>query len=137
MTNIVGIAAGLDFSMALRADGRIIAWGARSHFFDGTLSVPTGLVNAVLIAAGPSHVLAVTGVPLAERPVLQIARSGDALVVTWPLTAAANFDLEAADNLAGPFALLNVPLQTNDGLQTISAVVPLTPQNLLLRLRGH
>ncbi len=46
LTNVVAAAAGLDDTLALRADGRVIAWGT----YDGT-NVPAGLSNVVAIAA--------------------------------------------------------------------------------------
>ena len=50
------IAAGLDFSVVLRADGTVVGWGYNGH---GQLNVPLGLTNVMAIAvAGNESVLA-------------------------------------------------------------------------------
>jgi alpha-tubulin suppressor-like RCC1 family protein len=50
-TNVVAVAAGGTFSLAVRADGSVVAWGMVPN-------PPTDLTNAVQIAAGYSHCLA-------------------------------------------------------------------------------
>jgi len=55
LTNIVAVAAGDSFSVALRADGTVIAWGDNVY---GQTNVPVGLSNVVAIAAGASHAVA-------------------------------------------------------------------------------
>jgi alpha-tubulin suppressor-like RCC1 family protein len=54
LTNVVAIAAGSQFSLALKGDGTVVAWGIGP----GT-NVPAGLINAVAIAAGTTFGLAV------------------------------------------------------------------------------
>jgi hypothetical protein len=54
-TNIVGIAAGHRHSLALRANGRVIAWGDNSY---GQTSVPEELSNVVAIASSWWHSIA-------------------------------------------------------------------------------
>ncbi|HXJ55142.1 MAG TPA: immunoglobulin domain-containing protein [Verrucomicrobiae bacterium] len=64
-TNVVAIAAGLQENFALRADGVVVGWGngqeprccpvSTSPFYPFE-----GVTNIVDIAAGPSHVLAIT-----------------------------------------------------------------------------
>lgn len=54
-TNVVKIAAGYNFNLALRSDGRIIAWGAN----DAT-NVPVWLNNAAMISVQSNHCLAAT-----------------------------------------------------------------------------
>lgn len=54
---VVQIAAGGSHSLALTANGTVIAWGDNSL---GQSSVPSGLRNVVQIAAGKSHSIAVT-----------------------------------------------------------------------------
>lgn len=49
------VAAGTDFSLALRTDGTIAAWGSPGNLGS---AVPAGLNNVVAIAAGASHGLA-------------------------------------------------------------------------------
>jgi len=52
-TNVIAIAAGQSFSLALKADGTVLAWGA-----SGFTNVPAGLSNVVAIAAGGGQSLA-------------------------------------------------------------------------------
>lgn len=52
-TNVLAIAAGATYSLALKADGTVIAWGQA-----GRTNVPTGLTNVAAIAAGGGQSLA-------------------------------------------------------------------------------
>jgi alpha-tubulin suppressor-like RCC1 family protein len=53
LTDAVAIAAGGDFSMALRKNGTVVVWG------NGTQqNMPGGLINIISIAAGGAHCLA-------------------------------------------------------------------------------
>src|SRR5437867_8428549 len=56
LTNVIGIAAGDDHFLALRADRTVVAWGDNGA---GQASVPLGLTNVVSIGAGEYHSLAV------------------------------------------------------------------------------
>jgi trimeric autotransporter adhesin len=58
LTNVVAVAAGEDFSLVLRFDGTLVAWG--DLFGVQPAVVPTGLRNVVAIAAGPDFCLAIT-----------------------------------------------------------------------------
>lgn len=51
LDGVVAVAPGEGYSLALKADGKVIGWGARSI-------IPAGLGNVVAIAAGYSHSLA-------------------------------------------------------------------------------
>ena len=55
LTNVVAIAAGSDYSLALKADGTVVGWG---NNFYGQITIPAGLTNVVAIAAGDLHSLA-------------------------------------------------------------------------------
>jgi hypothetical protein len=55
LSNIVQVAVGEEFSVALRADGTVSAWGADGNH---QTEVPIGLTNVIAIAAGSSHSLA-------------------------------------------------------------------------------
>lgn len=55
LTNAVQVAAGSDFSVALRNDGTVVAWGDNSL---GQTNVPLGLSNVTAVAAGNWHALA-------------------------------------------------------------------------------
>jgi len=57
LTNVVAVAAGDAHSLAVRADGIVVAWGNND---DDQTSVPPGLTNAVAVAAGSAHSLAAT-----------------------------------------------------------------------------
>jgi alpha-tubulin suppressor-like RCC1 family protein len=61
LRNVIAVATGGSLgsvhSLALCADGRVVAWGDNSC---GQTSVPRGLSNVVAIAAGYSHSLAMT-----------------------------------------------------------------------------
>jgi alpha-tubulin suppressor-like RCC1 family protein len=55
LTNVVAIAAGAYFDLALSADGTVAAWGEN---WQNPLDVPPDLTNAIAIAAGTYHGLA-------------------------------------------------------------------------------
>jgi alpha-tubulin suppressor-like RCC1 family protein len=57
LTNVTAIAAGGQYSLALKKDGKVVAWG-----FDPwrTTDVPAGLSNVVAIAAGSGFCLAIS-----------------------------------------------------------------------------
>lgn len=65
LTDLVGIAAGSNHSLALKSDGTVVAWGANSS---GQCNVPAGLSNIVAIAAGAG---------------VSMALAGDGTVTTW------------------------------------------------------
>jgi alpha-tubulin suppressor-like RCC1 family protein len=52
-TNVQAIAAGFGFSLALKSDGTVMAWGG-----PGATNVPAGLTNVAAIAAGSGQGLA-------------------------------------------------------------------------------
>jgi alpha-tubulin suppressor-like RCC1 family protein len=54
-TNVVAICAGLSDSLALQADGRLVAWGKNIY---GQTNVPASANNIVAIAAGDDHFVA-------------------------------------------------------------------------------
>jgi alpha-tubulin suppressor-like RCC1 family protein len=58
LSNVVAIAAGYEDSLALQADGTVVAWGDNGWGETGT--IPAGLSNAVAIAAGYDDCLALT-----------------------------------------------------------------------------
>jgi alpha-tubulin suppressor-like RCC1 family protein len=65
LTNVVAISACGDWSLALKSDGTVVAWG---RFTDGVFAVPAGLSNVVAIAAGGDCGLAITtNAAVAER----------------------------------------------------------------------
>lgn len=54
-TNAVAVSGGLDFSVALKADGTVTAWGNNAY---GQTNVPADLTNATVVVAGYAHSLA-------------------------------------------------------------------------------
>lgn len=54
-TNVVAIAAGHRFGLALKADGTVVAWGEQGYDFP---SPPVGLANVVAVAVGGNFALA-------------------------------------------------------------------------------
>ncbi|MEO6182440.1 MAG: hypothetical protein ABIP71_04975, partial [Verrucomicrobiota bacterium] len=59
LSNIVSVAANDNYSMALKKDGTVIAWGRMvNDLYPAT--VPAGLSNVVAIAAGDNFCLAIT-----------------------------------------------------------------------------
>jgi alpha-tubulin suppressor-like RCC1 family protein len=59
LSNIVSIAAGRGYSMALKKDGTIVTWGRMVNDLY-PVTVPAGLSNAVAISAGDNFCLAIT-----------------------------------------------------------------------------
>ncbi|SPE56912.1 exported hypothetical protein [Verrucomicrobia bacterium] len=55
LSNVVAIAAGSSHSLALKADGTVVAWGYNG---DGEANIPAGLTNVVSVSAGAWHSLA-------------------------------------------------------------------------------
>ena len=55
LTNVVAVAGGYDFSVALNVNGTVVVWGDNTF---GETNVPPGLTNVTSIAAGGGHVLA-------------------------------------------------------------------------------
>ncbi|MGA2248755.1 MAG: immunoglobulin domain-containing protein, partial [Verrucomicrobiota bacterium] len=119
LTNVVAIAAGYYYSMALENNGTVVVWGDNSY---GQGAVPTGLNNVVSIAAGGYHALALVGnnsLTIVTQPASQSAYKGanvnlsaivlgiPALSYQWQFNDA---NLPGATN--GTLALANV--QTNN-----------------------
>jgi trimeric autotransporter adhesin len=65
--NIVSIAAGHGYSMALKRDGTIVTWGRMvNDLYPAT--VPAGLINVIAISAGDNFCLAITtNITVADR----------------------------------------------------------------------
>jgi len=55
LSNVVAIAAGGSHSLALKADGTVVAWGRNDY---GQTNTPLGLTNVVAIAAGGFQTMA-------------------------------------------------------------------------------
>jgi len=59
LSNIVAIAAGNHFSLAIRKDGTAVAWGIMDNGRHPA-TVPAGISNVVAIAAGEDLALVIT-----------------------------------------------------------------------------
>jgi hypothetical protein len=103
--DVTAIAAGADHTVALRADGTVIAWGYDNIY--GQTNVPAGLSNVTAIASGDNHCLALRAdgtlvawgddgygqaeipaglsnvVAIAAGPTYNLALRGDGTVVAW------------------------------------------------------
>jgi alpha-tubulin suppressor-like RCC1 family protein len=55
LTNLIAVAAGNAFSVALRDNGTVVAWGDNTY---GQTNVPANLNDVIAIAAGATHALA-------------------------------------------------------------------------------
>jgi hypothetical protein len=73
----VALAAGLNHSLALKADGTVVAWGSN---YLGQTDVPAGLSDAVALAAGVYHSLAL---------------KADGTVVAWGYNGSGQTDVPA------------------------------------------
>jgi trimeric autotransporter adhesin len=68
LKNVVSIAANTGYSMALKSDGTVVAWGHIHNDYRTPATVPAGLSNVVAIAAGQFYSLAITtNAAVAER----------------------------------------------------------------------
>jgi hypothetical protein len=65
---VTKVAAGLNFAVALKSDGTVVAWGSNTN---GTATPPAGLSGVVSIAAGEHYAMAL---------------KSDGSVVTWGYT---------------------------------------------------
>src|SRR5262245_1207278 len=54
-TNVLKIACGREFSMAVREDGTVVAWGDNTY---AQCNIPPGLSGVVDVVAGENHALA-------------------------------------------------------------------------------
>ncbi|MEK7675741.1 MAG: MBG domain-containing protein, partial [Verrucomicrobiota bacterium] len=58
LSDVVAVAGGFNFSLALRADGTVAAWGLNYISDWIPMTVPAGLSNVVAVASGSFHSLA-------------------------------------------------------------------------------
>jgi hypothetical protein len=124
VSNVVAITAGFDFVAALKNDGTVMVW----DYLGREVAVPSNFTNIMSIAAGRSHILAVTGsgapfvtTRLTDRTTFRgrAAYFRAAASGAWPLSYQWQFN---GTNLAGAtdatLALTNVQL-TQSGIYTL------------------
>jgi len=122
LSGVTAVAAGWGYSVALKNDGTLVAWGDNSlgqitgiPQTDTSYAVPNDtsfataspvtlggrvLSGVTAIAAGPYHTVAlIGGVPL--RPSLNARPNGDELILSWP-TNAPGFTLQSTPDLTPP-----------------------------------
>ena len=99
LSNVVAISARGTRSLALRKDGTIAGWGA--------LTVPPGISNVSAIAAGARYSLILTTNPPLPMLALRPPPPGGNVELAAPI-AVSGFVLEATDNLALPFNVIEV-----------------------------
>jgi alpha-tubulin suppressor-like RCC1 family protein len=76
----VAIAAGLSHSLALKADGTVVAWGSNS---EGQTDLSAGLANVAAIAAGGWYEQGRIGTNLSYSSGFSLALKTDGTVVAW------------------------------------------------------
>ena len=81
LANVVAVSGGYAHSLALRADGVVIAWGDNLY---GQSAVNPSLTGVAAVAAGGYHSLALLGGFPAAPQLAPAARTGDAFLVTTP-----------------------------------------------------
>ncbi len=114
LSGVTAIAAGWDYSVALKHDGTLVAWGDNSRGqvtgtpttdTDYAIASPVTLGGQVLsgvtaIAAGPYHTVALIG-GVQLRPSLKAKPNGDELILSWP-TNVPGFTLQSTLDLTPP-----------------------------------
>ena len=113
LTNVVAIAAGAAHSLALRADGTVIAWGSANY---GQTNVPAGLANVVAIAAAGTYSIAITNTTSLPQHTLipNPALVGGRLSIRVPTQRGRVYGLESSASLADPQWVL-LPLVAGTG----------------------
>lgn len=121
LADVVSVAAGNNYALALKADGTLRTWGSGS---DGILKVPPDLGRATAIAAGDQHAVALletgtpvtwgvlpagqTNVPAAATNLIAISARGshnlglrrDGIVVSWGSTSSVVVPASASNVIA-------------------------------------
>lgn len=119
------------YSLALMSNATAVAWGNQTSY--AVTRLPPGLTNVIAVAAGYEHALAIylSNAP----PRLELARSGDTVILYWP-NSENGFVLESTENfLAAPVwsPVPNSPVVIGD--QNVVGVLLSTGQRFF-RLRS-
>ena len=137
----LGVALALSPGQSLPAGTNQIVVLQFTANASGTGTIPLTLDNSVVqleIVDNTANVLAanyVSGtVVLPAQPSLAVTSTGSGLQLTWPLTNG-TFQVQAADNVLGPWTTLVLPLTTNGGNAVVSVLF--TNQQQYFRLTGQ
>jgi hypothetical protein len=95
LSNVVSVAAGKSHNAALTIDGRVAVWGGNAY---GQQNAPSGLADAVALASGDNHVLALAAGPVLVPGGLNPALGG-AFTLTWEGVASASYSVWDSSNL--------------------------------------
>jgi hypothetical protein len=131
LSNVVAIAAGYQHSLALTAEGRVVAWG-KNNF--GQKCVPAGLSNVVAIAAGVSHGLALMGQPTVPTPRLELFQGTPGLELQAHSVPGISCQLLRASQLPGPW-LPTEPVTFTNSVQRLHAPDASAPAQFFRLLR--
>src|SRR5439155_23431120 len=104
LSGVIAIAAGYGYTVALKSDGTVAAWGDNSS---GQTTVPAGLRGVTAIAAGEFHTVALVGPGLSTAPAITATSTGNTLTLFWPNTAT-GYRVESALSLSPPITWSNV-----------------------------
>src|SRR5207237_4808142 len=101
LSNVVALAAGNLFSLALKSDGTVEAWGDNTFV---QTNVPAGLSNVVALAGGGYHALSLLGAapPTTRAPFKSAAMTPDAFAVSLPSQSGRVYALEFKNSLSDP-----------------------------------
>ncbi len=160
LAEVVSVAAGNSFAIALKADGSLRTWGPGS---DRILKVPPGLGRVTAIAAGDQHVLALlengtpvswglvpaaqTNVPAVATNLIAISAGGgqnlglrrDGIVVSWGSTSPAVVIPASASNVIAIQAFRAGGLALRSDLRVVAwggAPAPNPSQTNLMAVAG-
>ena len=144
LINVVAVAVGDSYSLALTADGTVVAWGKIYHGSGSyvTMTVPAGLSNVVSIAAGYYHSLALR----AEGTVLAWGQNGYGQTsiptgLSNVVAVAAGYSHSLALRADGTVVAWGkfdnyVPMTVPAGLATVVAIAAGYSHSLALRANG-
>jgi hypothetical protein len=128
LSNVVAIAAGGEFALALKRDGTVMGWGANEY---GQTSVPAGLGRVGAIAAGYQHSVAV----IHPLRILSIWKDEDEILIEFRTFPEQDYFVEHCQDL-GAGVWLPVFRCSVQGDGTIRrVVVPAGPAQQFYRLR--